>query len=120
MARTVSTFLASTEFTFTLVVNRRSMAATTRLPKGLTEPTEEGAERALAEAPGSLRGELVFACLAFTPSLLPRSAVLQGVVCGISAAIGLDMVASRRGTGSGISPSSGGTTSVARSMLVSR
>jgi uncharacterized membrane protein len=31
---------------------------------------------------------LVFACLAFTPSLLPRSAVLQGVVCGITAAIG--------------------------------
>ena len=31
---------------------------------------------------------LVFACLAFTPSLLPRTALLQGVVCGISAAIG--------------------------------
>jgi uncharacterized membrane protein len=31
---------------------------------------------------------LVFACLAFTPSLLPRSALLQGVVCGITAAIG--------------------------------
>jgi uncharacterized membrane protein len=31
---------------------------------------------------------LAFACLAFTPSLLPRSALLQGVVCGISAAIG--------------------------------
>jgi uncharacterized membrane protein len=31
---------------------------------------------------------LIFACLAFTPSLLPRSALLQGVVCGISAAIG--------------------------------
>jgi uncharacterized membrane protein len=31
---------------------------------------------------------LAFACLAFTPSLLPRSAVLQGVVCGITAAIG--------------------------------
>jgi uncharacterized membrane protein len=31
---------------------------------------------------------LVFACLAFTPSLLPRSALFQGVVCGISAAIG--------------------------------
>jgi uncharacterized membrane protein len=31
---------------------------------------------------------MVFACLAFTPSLLPRSALLQGVVCGISAAIG--------------------------------
>jgi len=31
---------------------------------------------------------LGFACLAFTPSLLARSALLQGVVCGISAAIG--------------------------------
>jgi len=31
---------------------------------------------------------LGFACLAFTPWLLPRSALLQGVVCGISAAIG--------------------------------
>jgi uncharacterized membrane protein len=31
---------------------------------------------------------LVFACLAFTPSLLPRSALLQGIVCGINAAIG--------------------------------
>src|SRR5215216_3066647 len=31
---------------------------------------------------------LGFACLAFTPSLLPRSALLQGVVCGISGAIG--------------------------------
>ena len=31
---------------------------------------------------------LVFACLAFTPSLLPRSALFQGIVCGISAAIG--------------------------------
>src|ERR671913_2294358 len=31
---------------------------------------------------------LIFACLAFTPSLLPRGALLQGIVCGISAAIG--------------------------------
>jgi uncharacterized membrane protein len=31
---------------------------------------------------------VVFTCLAFTPSLLPRSPVFQGVVCGISAAIG--------------------------------
>jgi uncharacterized membrane protein len=31
---------------------------------------------------------LVFACLAFSPSLLPRTALLQGVVCGITAAIG--------------------------------
>jgi uncharacterized membrane protein len=50
-----------------------------------------------AEAPGRRRFRytlpgawvaLVFACLAFTPSLLPRSALLQGVVCGITAAIG--------------------------------
>jgi uncharacterized membrane protein len=31
---------------------------------------------------------LLFACLSFTPSLLPRSSVVQGVVCGITAAIG--------------------------------
>ena len=31
---------------------------------------------------------MAFACLAFTPSLLPRSALFQGIVCGISAAIG--------------------------------
>ena len=33
-------------------------------------------------------GALLFTCLAFTPSLLPRSALVQGLVCGISAAIG--------------------------------
>ncbi len=33
-------------------------------------------------------GALLFTCLAFTPSLLPRGAVVQGLVCGISAAIG--------------------------------
>ncbi|MFI5669601.1 alpha/beta hydrolase [Streptomyces sp. NPDC051704] len=33
-------------------------------------------------------GALVLACLSFTPSLLPRGGVLQGLVCGISAAIG--------------------------------
>src|SRR6478609_10493711 len=31
---------------------------------------------------------LVFTCLAFTPSLLPRGPVTQGVICGITAAIG--------------------------------
>ncbi len=31
---------------------------------------------------------LVFACLSFTPSLLPRSALAQGVLCGIAAVIG--------------------------------
>ncbi|HZB49802.1 MAG TPA: alpha/beta-hydrolase family protein [Mycobacteriales bacterium] len=33
-------------------------------------------------------GALVFTCLAFTLSLLPRGPVVQGLVCGISAAIG--------------------------------
>jgi uncharacterized membrane protein len=33
-------------------------------------------------------GALVFACLSFTPSLLPRGGIIQGVVCGITAAIG--------------------------------
>ncbi len=31
---------------------------------------------------------VAFACLSFTPSLLPRGGVVQGVVCGITAAIG--------------------------------
>jgi uncharacterized membrane protein len=30
----------------------------------------------------------VFACLSFTPSLLPRDGLLQGIVCGVTAAIG--------------------------------
>ncbi|GHF99844.1 alpha/beta hydrolase [Streptomyces zaomyceticus] len=33
-------------------------------------------------------GALLLACLSFTPSLLPRGGVLQGLVCGIGAAIG--------------------------------
>jgi uncharacterized membrane protein len=31
---------------------------------------------------------VAFACLSFTPSLLPRSGVVQGVICGITGAIG--------------------------------
>ncbi|MFD9520142.1 alpha/beta hydrolase [Streptomyces sp. NPDC059979] len=33
-------------------------------------------------------GALVLACLSFTPSLLPRGGILQGLICGITAAIG--------------------------------
>ena len=47
----------------------------------------EGRRRFRYTLPGAWVA-LVFACLAFTPSLLPRSALLQGVVCGITAAIG--------------------------------
>jgi uncharacterized membrane protein len=50
-------------------------------------PAAAGRRRFRYTLPGAWVA-LVFACLAFTPSLLPRSALLQGVVCGISAAIG--------------------------------
>jgi uncharacterized membrane protein len=33
-------------------------------------------------------GAVIFACLSFTPSLLPRTGVIQGVLTGITAAIG--------------------------------
>jgi uncharacterized membrane protein len=33
-------------------------------------------------------GALVFACLSFTPSLLPRGGLIQGVLTGIATAIG--------------------------------
>src|SRR5512133_2826293 len=33
-------------------------------------------------------GALIFACLSFTPSLLPRGGVAQGLLTGITAAIG--------------------------------
>ena len=33
-------------------------------------------------------GAVILACLSFTPSLLPRGGPLQGIVCGITAAIG--------------------------------
>jgi uncharacterized membrane protein len=49
--------------------------------------TVEGRRRFRYTLPGAWVA-VVFACLAFTPSLLPRSPAFQGVVCGISAAIG--------------------------------
>jgi uncharacterized membrane protein len=35
-----------------------------------------------------LAGALVFVCLSLTPSLLPRTGLIQGLVCGIAGAIG--------------------------------
>ncbi len=37
---------------------------------------------------GGLAGALVFFCLSFTPSLLPRAIVLQGAIAGVTAVIG--------------------------------
>jgi uncharacterized membrane protein len=66
-------------------------------------PPGTGATSAVADAgeppPGKPRkllyltlpgcwGALIFACLSFTPSLLPRGGLVQGVICGITAAIG--------------------------------
>src|SRR5215472_14991837 len=52
-------------------------------------PREPGKPRKLlyVTLPGSW-GALIFACLSFTPSLLPRGGLIQGVVCGITAALG--------------------------------
>jgi uncharacterized membrane protein len=50
---------------------------------------EPGKRRKLlyATLPGCW-GALIFACLSFTPSLLPRGGIVQGLVWGITAAIG--------------------------------
>lgn len=61
-----------------------------RVPPGTTHRLPRGLRWAAASR-WSLPGAwvaLVFAVLAFTPSLLPRSAALQGAVAGLSAVIG--------------------------------
>jgi uncharacterized membrane protein len=58
-------------------------------PEGRQPAAEPGKPRRLLylTLPGCWGG-VVFACLSFTPSLLPRSGLIQGVICGITAAIG--------------------------------
>jgi uncharacterized membrane protein len=56
--------------------------------RGASPPQPAGRRRRFRYTLPGAWVALAFACLAFTPSLLPRSALLQGVVCGISAAIG--------------------------------
>src|SRR5215831_18971846 len=61
-------------------------AATAEVPQPPPEPRKS--RRLLyATLPGCW-GALLFACLSFTPSLLPRGGIVQGLVCGITAAIG--------------------------------
>ncbi len=66
-------------------VEARPAAATAEGPG----PVEPGKRRKLlyATLPGCW-GALIFACLSFTPSLLPRGGIVQGLVWGITAAIG--------------------------------
>ena len=68
-------------------------AAMTLIPAAAAEDAQSSPEpresRKLfyVTLPGSWGG-LVFACLSFTPSLLPRGGLIQGIICGITAAIG--------------------------------
>jgi uncharacterized membrane protein len=62
-------------------------AAADRAEPEASDATTGGRRRFRYTLPGAWVA-LVFACLAFTPSLLPRTALLQGVVCGITAAVG--------------------------------
>jgi uncharacterized membrane protein len=52
-------------------------------------PTKQAKPRRLlyVTLPGCW-GAIIFAALSFTPSLLPRGGLIQGIVCGITAAIG--------------------------------
>ena len=49
-------------------------------------------------------GAFVFACLSFTPSLLPRSGLIQGIVAGVTAAIGYGVGLVLAAGGGGHSP----------------
>ena len=51
-------------------------------------PCPPGMRRHLPYTLPGLCFALLFTCLSFTPSLLPRSGLVQGLVCGINAAIG--------------------------------
>jgi uncharacterized membrane protein len=64
------------------------LAVTEATPVVPAEAEQPARRRFLyATLPGAWGG-LIFACLSFTPSLLPRGGVTQGVVAGITAAIG--------------------------------
>jgi uncharacterized membrane protein len=76
---------------------RSSAASAARSAAGTPPAVAEGRES--SREPGKHRkllyvtlpgcwGALIFACLSFTPSLLPRGGLIQGVICGITAAIG--------------------------------
>src|SRR3954451_25146618 len=52
------------------------------------QPPPPGVRRHLPYTLPGLWFALLFTCLSFTPSLLPRSGLVQGLVCGINAAIG--------------------------------
>jgi uncharacterized membrane protein len=71
-----------------------SQVARTATPEELTaasvaeSPGERGRVRHWRYSLPGLVGALIFVCLSLSPSLLPRSGLIQGVVCGITGAIG--------------------------------
>ncbi|MGW5210327.1 alpha/beta hydrolase [Streptomyces sp. NPDC004051] len=62
------------------------LAAGSGTPGGSAQPARHR-KLLYATLPGSW-GAVVLGCLSFTPSLLPRGGLLQGMICGITAAIG--------------------------------
>jgi uncharacterized membrane protein len=71
-------------------------AALAAVEAALAAPAAKGAQPPEPRKPRKLLyvtlpgcwGALIFACLSFTPSLLPRGGIVQGLVWGITAAIG--------------------------------
>src|SRR5215470_2793750 len=81
---------AATQPSSATAVQAPPAAAVQAPPAAAAAPPPKPAKRRrllYATLPGCW-GALIFACLSFTPSLLPRGGVLQGLVCGIDAAIG--------------------------------
>ena len=65
----------------------------TRIPAAAAEaaptsPEPSKARKLLYVTLPGCWGGLIFACLSFTPSLLPRGGLIQGIICGITAAVG--------------------------------
>ncbi len=65
----------------------------TRIPAAAAEdaqtsPAPRKARKLLYVTLPGCWGGLIFGCLSFTPSLLPRGGLIQGIICGITAAIG--------------------------------
>ena len=75
----------------------REAAGSTTEGRSGSAPAVSAEEAAVGRARGLNRvdltlpgcwGAVIFAAVSFTPSLLPRGGLLQGIVCGITAAIG--------------------------------
>ncbi len=80
--------------------------ATATGPTDHADPERQPRRRFRYTLPGAWVA-VAFACLSFTPSLVPRPGAFQGVVCGISAAIGYGLGVTRRPRLAGVRQSAG-------------